>query len=64
MSYKMMRVYKCSSCGKSEIGLKTYLNGSEWHLPTNWTGEQSRRGWCYCPSCWKRREEILKAVSE
>ena len=59
MSYEKMRVYKCSACQKVEIGLKACLHGTAWHLPTGWTGELTRCGWCFCPKCSQKRLAII-----
>ena len=44
MTWKMMRVFKCSLCGKEE-----HVKGDV--LPAGWAGNKDENGDCYCHGC-------------
>lgn len=45
MTWKMMRVFKCSLCEK-----EAFARGSE-RLPGGWSGNENEHGDCYCRDC-------------
>lgn len=69
MTYKRKRVYTCMLCGKQGIGMTTYrssMGGLCHELPPLWTGQNSRRGACFCRECSqamrKTADEIAKII--
>lgn len=51
MTWKMMRVFKCSLCGREEPSDSGMLH------PT-WSGNDYETGDCYCPGCWGKLQEV------
>ncbi|MBQ9000319.1 MAG: hypothetical protein IJ087_00500 [Eggerthellaceae bacterium] len=51
MTWKMMRVFKCSLCGREK-----HEEGGRLH-PT-WSGNDSEEGDCYCPECLAKLDDL------
>ena len=54
MTWKMMRVFKCSLCDK-----EAFVHNNE-KLPAGWSGNENEHGDCYCYDCRLQLERYAK----
>lgn len=50
MTWKMMRVFKCSLCGREK-------HEESGRLHPTWSGNGDENGDCYCPECRNKLDE-------